>query len=193
MVRRGRRRAPTWRKLLGGQRPRDPRRGVRRRSAGRRQAAIPGWHRARPAPGRHPAPLQLVEEIQAEISPQTPPIVVCGPPSPGAETEAEITRLARQSVVRYAESPERLLEETVLLLHRAEADLSEAQRRDPEARAPERCHAGRQEGAGGGRRRAQHLRAHQRPGAARSAGGSRRKRPRRHRDAAEDARTSTAF
>ena len=42
--------------------------------------------------------------------------------------EAEIRRLARHSVVRYAESPERLLEETVLFLHRAEADLSESQR-----------------------------------------------------------------
>jgi CheY-like chemotaxis protein len=34
----------------------------------------------------------------------------------------------RSGVVRFAESSERLLEETVLLLHRAEADLSEEQR-----------------------------------------------------------------
>ena len=53
---------------------------------------------------------------------------VCGPKRLGTEAEEAIQRLARQSVVRYAESPERLLEETVLLLHRAEADLSESQR-----------------------------------------------------------------
>jgi HAMP domain-containing protein/signal transduction histidine kinase/CheY-like chemotaxis protein len=70
---------------------------------------------------------QLVEEIQAEISPM-PPVVVCGPRRPSAEAESAIKSLARQSVVRYAESLERLLEETVLLLHRPEADLSESQR-----------------------------------------------------------------
>ncbi len=70
---------------------------------------------------------QLVEEIRNEASPM-PPVVVCGPKRPGAEAEAAIRRLARQSVIRYAESQERLLEETVLLLHRSDADLSESQR-----------------------------------------------------------------
>ena len=72
---------------------------------------------------------QLVEEIQAETSPQTPPMVLCGaaqiwPPSWNPRSGG----WRGQSVVRFAESHERLLEETVLLLHRAEADLSEAQR-----------------------------------------------------------------
>jgi CheY-like chemotaxis protein/two-component sensor histidine kinase len=71
---------------------------------------------------------QLVELIQNEISPQSPPIVVCGPPNPGADLENEFRRLARQSVVRYADLPGRLLEETTLFLHRAEAGLSEVQR-----------------------------------------------------------------
>ena len=70
---------------------------------------------------------QLVKEIRAETSPQAPPVVICGPPNPGGEVEAEIRRLAWQSVVRYAESANRLLEETVLLLHRADADLTESQ------------------------------------------------------------------
>ena len=70
---------------------------------------------------------QLVEEMQAETSPM-PPVVVCGPRRPNAVAESAIRSLARQSVVRYAESVERLLEETVLLLHRPEADLSESQR-----------------------------------------------------------------
>jgi CheY-like chemotaxis protein len=71
---------------------------------------------------------QLAEEIQTETSPQTPPIVLLGGPKAGAELESDIRRLSRYSVVRFAESNERLLEETILLLHRAEADLSESQR-----------------------------------------------------------------
>jgi len=54
--------------------------------------------------------------------------VVCGPRRPSAEADSAIKSLTRQSVVRYAESLERLLEETVLLLHRPEGDLSESQR-----------------------------------------------------------------
>jgi HAMP domain-containing protein/signal transduction histidine kinase/DNA-binding response OmpR family regulator len=72
--------------------------------------------------------IQLVEEIQAEVSPQTPPIAVCGPASASPDSESEIRRLARHSVVRHAESLDRLLEETTLFLHRAETDLSETQR-----------------------------------------------------------------
>jgi CheY-like chemotaxis protein len=71
--------------------------------------------------------VQLVEEIQAETNP-APPVVVYGPRRPSPDADAAIKNLARQSVVRYAESQERLLEETALLLHRAEADLSESQR-----------------------------------------------------------------
>jgi CheY-like chemotaxis protein len=71
---------------------------------------------------------QLVAEIQAETTAQTPPIVVSGVQNPTAEMEREIRRLALGSGVRFAESEERLLEETVLLLHRAEADLSDEQR-----------------------------------------------------------------
>jgi CheY-like chemotaxis protein len=72
--------------------------------------------------------IQLVEEIQAVISPQTPPVVICGPAPGGADFEGEIRRLARQSIVRHAENLDRLLEETTLFLHRAETDLSDTQR-----------------------------------------------------------------
>jgi HAMP domain-containing protein/signal transduction histidine kinase/DNA-binding response OmpR family regulator len=71
---------------------------------------------------------QLVEDIQAQISPQTPPIVVFGPADPDVSTKTDIRRLTRNSTVRYAESADRLLEEITLLLHRAEADLSQPQR-----------------------------------------------------------------
>jgi HAMP domain-containing protein/signal transduction histidine kinase/DNA-binding response OmpR family regulator len=72
--------------------------------------------------------IQLVEAIQIELIAHTPPILICGPAVPGAEVDAEIRRLGRQSVVRYVDSLDRLLEETVLFLHRAEVDLSESQR-----------------------------------------------------------------
>jgi CheY-like chemotaxis protein len=71
---------------------------------------------------------QLVEEIQAETSPLTPPIVLTGLREMTAELESNIRRLARSSVVHFAESSERLLDETVMLLHRPEAELSEEQR-----------------------------------------------------------------
>jgi len=73
-------------------------------------------------------PQQLVEEVQRELGAHTPPIVICGPAAPGLDMDAEIRILSRQSVVRYVESVENLLEETVLYLHRAESDLSQQQR-----------------------------------------------------------------
>jgi CheY-like chemotaxis protein len=77
--------------------------------------------------------VQLAEEVQAATSPQTPPIVFSGLGSLTAGMESEMRQLGRSSVVRFAESAEaesaeRVLEETVLLLHRSEADLSEEQR-----------------------------------------------------------------
>jgi HAMP domain-containing protein/signal transduction histidine kinase/DNA-binding response OmpR family regulator len=71
---------------------------------------------------------QLAEEIQAETGQQAPPIVLFGVQHLSPELEAGIRRLARTSLVRFAESNERLLEEIVLLLHRPEADLSDLQR-----------------------------------------------------------------
>jgi CheY-like chemotaxis protein len=72
--------------------------------------------------------MQLAEEIQAEAGLQTPPIVFSGAHSLSTALESDIRRLVRSSVVRFAESNERLLEETVLLLHRADSDLSDDQR-----------------------------------------------------------------
>src|SRR5262249_37723778 len=62
---------------------------------------------------------QLIQELQRRISPYTPPVIVYGQGL--TDTDAhEIGRLSRTSTVRYAPSLERLLDETVLLLHRAE-------------------------------------------------------------------------
>jgi CheY-like chemotaxis protein len=74
------------------------------------------------------SPTQLVEELQNDVTLQTPPMVICGPVPAGIDIGGEVRRLARQSVVRYAESNERLVEETTFFLHRADADLSESQR-----------------------------------------------------------------
>jgi CheY-like chemotaxis protein len=70
--------------------------------------------------------VQFVEELQTEAGP-TPPIVIFGGENPGPALDTELRRLARQSVVRYANTPDRLLEETVLFLHRSQNELSESQ------------------------------------------------------------------
>ncbi len=74
------------------------------------------------------APLQLVEEIQVDVSPETPPIILYSKRLLSEDELKDLKRLAGTSVIKYAQSPERLLDETALLLHRAEADLSEQQR-----------------------------------------------------------------
>jgi HAMP domain-containing protein/signal transduction histidine kinase/DNA-binding response OmpR family regulator len=72
--------------------------------------------------------LQLVEEIHAQTSPQAPPIVFYSSSPLNPSDESAIRTLGRVGVVRLAHSTERLLEETVLLLHRADSDLTESQR-----------------------------------------------------------------
>ena len=100
------------------------------------------------------------------------------------------TRMARSVVVKGVESPERLLDETALFLHRVVADLPAEKQR-----MLERLHSSDEDlvgkhGAAGRRRRAQHLRAQQRARAPRHAGADRDHRQRGDRDARSDARTS---
>jgi CheY-like chemotaxis protein/two-component sensor histidine kinase len=71
---------------------------------------------------------QLVDEIHAEATPLAPPIVVYSAQPVSLAVETEIRNLGRLGVVRFADASDRLLEETVLLLHRAEADLTDPQR-----------------------------------------------------------------
>jgi len=70
----------------------------------------------------------FIEEVQRQIAPYTPPVIVYGRSALADHEAAELRRLARASVVRFAPSLERLLEESTLLLHRAESALSEVQR-----------------------------------------------------------------
>ena len=72
--------------------------------------------------------IQLAGDILAAAGPHFPPVVLSGMRNPPAGAASEVAALARSAVVRFAESDERLLEETVLLLHRAEAGLSAQQR-----------------------------------------------------------------
>jgi CheY-like chemotaxis protein len=69
-------------------------------------------------------PLQLVEEIQDCVSPYVPPIILVTPGRMTVEEEVELARLTRTSIVKPVDSLERLLDESVLLLHRNDGDLT---------------------------------------------------------------------
>jgi len=75
------------------------------------------------------APLNLVEEIQTKTGPHIAPVIlVCDRPLTTDE-DLDLARLTRSTIVRLVSTRERLLDESVLLLHRAETDLRQEQRR----------------------------------------------------------------
>jgi CheY-like chemotaxis protein len=71
---------------------------------------------------------ELIRQIQNEGVLEPPPVILYSKREPTAEEAAAIKQLARTGVVWHAQSPEQLLDNTVLLLHRPESELSEAQR-----------------------------------------------------------------
>jgi signal transduction histidine kinase/HAMP domain-containing protein/DNA-binding response OmpR family regulator len=71
--------------------------------------------------------VRLVEAIQGELGPQVPPILIMTTAARTPQEEAELRRLGRASVVKQAHSLERLLDDSVLLLHRPETDLTPEQ------------------------------------------------------------------
>jgi CheY-like chemotaxis protein len=75
-----------------------------------------------------PSPLQLVEELRAGTNAYQPPIIIVTGRELTSEEELELGRLMRTGVVKVTHSPECLLDVSVLLLHRSEADLTPAQR-----------------------------------------------------------------
>ena len=87
------------------------------------------------------------------------PVVVFTGRELSPEEDAQLHTMARSVVVKGVESPERLLDETALFLHRVVADLPAEKQRDAGAAAQLRRGSGRPDGAAGRRRRAQHLRA----------------------------------
>ena len=65
---------------------------------------------------------------RARLAPFVPPVIVFGLRKLDPRRAAELHRLSQISSVRYAPSLGRLLDETVLLLHRSEGNLTAAQR-----------------------------------------------------------------
>jgi hypothetical protein len=72
--------------------------------------------------------VDVIKEIQSRLGPQVPPLVLYGKRALTSQEASALHMLARESVVKHAPTPERLLDEIVLLLHRPESSLSEAQR-----------------------------------------------------------------
>jgi signal transduction histidine kinase/CheY-like chemotaxis protein len=68
-------------------------------------------------------PLQLIEEIQNQLRPHVAPIMILATRHLTGEEKTNLPSLARTSVIKRAQSLERLLDDSVLLLHRAETDL----------------------------------------------------------------------
>jgi CheY-like chemotaxis protein len=73
--------------------------------------------------------IDFIEDVQAHLTPFVPPIIVFGSRKLTSDRASDLHRLSRVSAVRYAPSLESLLDESVLLLHRSEAVLTDNQRR----------------------------------------------------------------
>ena len=116
---------------------------------------------------------EVLERISQNNRLSDVPVVVFTGRELSAEEDARLHTLARSVVVKGVESPERLLDETSLFLHRV--FVGSADREAADARAVASLGRGprRQVRARRRRRRAEHLRAQQRAGAARHEGADR--------------------
>jgi CheY-like chemotaxis protein len=72
--------------------------------------------------------IDLIRELQNYFGSQAPPIILYSKRTLNTDEAAALNALSRVSVVKHAQSPERLLDETTLLLHRPESNLTETQR-----------------------------------------------------------------
>ncbi len=72
--------------------------------------------------------LELLERMEAEPAARAIPVVLYSQAGDGDDDAASIARFEGKMIVRAVRSPERLLDETVLFLHRIEANLPEKQR-----------------------------------------------------------------
>ena len=70
----------------------------------------------------------FIETIQTQCQPDVPAVIVFGPAQLDSKRAAALHRLSRISPVRYASSLDRLLDETVVLLHRHEDTLGAVQK-----------------------------------------------------------------
>ena len=72
--------------------------------------------------------LGLVEELCGELAPHPAPVILFSKRRLTEEETRQVVSLQRLALVKHAQSPEQLLDLAVLLLHRAESDLSDGQR-----------------------------------------------------------------
>nr|WP_224363697.1 HAMP domain-containing protein [Hyalangium versicolor] len=72
---------------------------------------------------------ELLRKLHTEHGPATPPVIVYTGRELSRAQETELRRVAEAIVIKDAQSPERLLEETSLFLHRAPAQMPEPKRR----------------------------------------------------------------
>ena len=71
----------------------------------------------------------LIREINRRLGPQSPPVIVYTGKELSPREETELRALSESIIVKDARSPERLLDETALFLHRVQSRLPEAKRR----------------------------------------------------------------
>jgi hypothetical protein len=74
------------------------------------------------------AGIEFIEQVQVRFQPYVPAIIAFGPSQLDTKRASALHRLSRISALRYAPSLERLLDETVILLHRVEDNLSTVQK-----------------------------------------------------------------
>jgi CheY-like chemotaxis protein/signal transduction histidine kinase/CHASE3 domain sensor protein len=72
---------------------------------------------------------QLIEAIQKECGLRAPPIIVYTSKELTREEETQLRRVSESIVIKDVRSPERLLDETALFLHRVQSKLPESKRR----------------------------------------------------------------
>jgi hypothetical protein len=65
------------------------------------------------------------------------------------EEETQLHKIAKSIIIKGVQSPERLLDETALFLHRVVTESAAGQTEDARTPAPDRRGAGQQKGAGG--------------------------------------------
>ena len=94
---------------------------------------------------------EVLERIRDDADLANVPVVVFTGRELSPEEDAQLHTMARSVVVKGVESPERLLDETALFLHRVVSDLPIEKQRMLEHAAQLRRKPGRAEGAAGGR------------------------------------------
>ena len=111
---------------------------------------------------------ELLETMAEQDDVSFPPVIVYTGRSLTRDEEQGLRRFSKSIIIKDARSPERLLDEVTLFLHQMEEKLPPERQRMLKAARDREARARRPPHPGGGRRRAQHLCALERPRAARA-------------------------